>query len=119
MTLLQYQVKICVKGEQTMQCVSLESYTRRQGARAGDTLVDDIAYFARVSNPTSQISGLENDRLIKYLIKHRHWSPFEMAHVTLKLDTTRDISRQVCRHSSFRFQEFSQRYSATETTGDR
>ena len=102
-----------------MQHVTLESYTRRQGARAGDTLVDDIAYFARVSNPTSQISGLNNQGLINYLIRHKHWSPFEMAHLTLKLDTTRDISRQVCRHRSFSFQEFSQRYSATETYGDR
>ena len=102
-----------------MQHVTLESYTRRQGARAGDTLVDDIAYFARVSNPTSQISGLNNQGLINYLIRHKHWSPFEMAHLTLKLDTTRDISRQVCRHRSFAFQEFSQRYSATETNGDR
>ena len=102
-----------------MQHVTLESYTRRQGARAGDTLVDDIAYFARVSNPTSQISGLNNQGLINYLIRHKHWSPFEMAHLTLKLDTTRDISRQVCRHRSFAFQEFSQRYSATETNGER
>ena len=102
-----------------MQHVTLESYTRRQGARAGDTLVDDIAYYARVSNPTSQISGLNHQGLINYLIRHKHWSPFEMAHLTLKLDTTRDISRQVCRHRSFAFQEFSQRYSATETNGER
>lgn len=102
-----------------MQHVTLESYSRRQNSKAGDTLVDDIAYFARVSNPTSQISGLNNQGLINYLIRHKHWSPFEMASICCQVDTTRDISRQMCRHSSFRFQEFSQRYSATETNGDR
>ena len=102
-----------------MQYVTLESYSRRQNSKAGDTLMDDIAYFARVSNPSSQISGLKSQGLIDYLIRHKHWSPFEMAHLTLKLDTTRDISRQVCRHRSFAFQEFSQRYSATETNGER
>ena len=119
MTPRYYRVKICVEGEQTMQYVTLESYSRRQNSKAGDTLVDDIAYFARVSNPTSQISGLNNQGLINYLIRHKHWSPFEMVHLTLKIDTTRDVSRQVCRHRSFAFQEFSQRYAATETNGDR
>ena len=101
-----------------MQAVTLESYSRRQNTKAGDTLIDDIAYFARVSNPSSQISSLNSPGLINYLIRHKHWSPFEMAHITLHIDTTRDISRQLCRHSSFSFQEFSQRYSATETTGE-
>ena len=102
-----------------MQTVSLESYSRRHAAPAGSSLINDIAYFARVSNPTSQISALNDEKLIKYLLRHKHFSPFEMSHITLQMDTTRDISRQVCRHSSFRFQEFSQRYSATETNGDR
>ena len=101
-----------------MQAVSLESYSRRQNSKAGDTLIDDIAYFARVSNPSSQISGLKSRGLIDYLIRHKHWSPFEMANITLHIDTTRDISRQLCRHRSFSMQEFSQRYSATETTGE-
>ena len=102
-----------------MQSVSLESYSRRQNAPAGSSLVNDIAYFARVSNPTSQISALNDEGLINYLIRHKHWSPFEMAHITLQIDTTRDVARQAIRHRSFSFQEFSQRYSATETNGDR
>ena len=98
-----------------MQTVILESYSRRQNAKAGETIADDVCYFARVSNPISQISSLKNQGLIDYLIRHKHWSPFEMAHITLKIDTTRDISRQVLRHRTFAYQEFSQRYSATET----
>lgn len=95
--------------------VSLESYTRRVGAIPGTNLGDDICYFARVSNPVSQINNLNNDRLINYLIKHKHWSPFEMVYATLGIDTTRDIARQILRHRSFSFQEFSQRYSVTST----
>ncbi len=102
-----------------MQSVSLESYSRRHAAPAGSSLINDIAYFARVSNPTSQVSALNDEKLIKYLLRHKHFSPFEMAHITLQLDTTRDVARQALRHSSFRFQEFSQRYSATETNGER
>ena len=115
MTPRYYRVKICVEGEQTMQYVTLESYSRRHNAPAGSSLINDIAYFARVSNPTSQISALNDEGLIKYLIRHKHWSPFQMANITIQADTTRDISRQMLRHSSFSFQEFSQRYSATET----
>jgi thymidylate synthase ThyX len=102
-----------------MQTVSLESYSRRHAAPAGSSLINDIAYFARVSNPTSQISALNDEKLIKYLIRHRHWSPFEMAHITILAETSRDVARQMLRHRSFSFQEFSQRYSATETNGDR
>ena len=99
--------------------VTLESYSQRQNHRAGDTLLDDIAYFARVSNPTSQISGLNNPGLINYLIRNKHWSPFEMAHACLCIETSRAVSRQILRHGSFKYQEFSQRYSATETNTDR
>ena len=74
--------------------VTLESYSQRQNHRAGNTLLDDIAYFARVSNPTSQISGLNNPGLISYLIRNKHWSPFEMAHACLCIETTRAVSRQ-------------------------
>lgn len=102
-----------------MQTVSLESYSRRHAAPAGSSLINDIAYFARVSNPTSQISALNDEKLIKYLIRHRHWSPFEMSHITILAETSRDVARQMLRHRSFSFQEFSQRYSATETNGDR
>jgi thymidylate synthase (FAD) len=75
------------------------------------TLEDQIAYCARVSNPTSQENALNNDKLIRYLIQHKHWSPFEMVNICLEIETTRDIARQLLRHRSFSFQEFSQRYS--------
>ena len=75
------------------------------------TLEDQIAYCARVSNPTSQANGLNNDKLIRYLIQHKHWSPFEMVNICLEIETTRDIARQLLRHRSFSFQEFSQRYA--------
>ena len=70
-----------------------------------------IAYTARVSNPSNQNNPDTAPRLLKYLIKHQHWSPFEMVHMTLEIKTTRDISRQILRHRSFSFQEFSQRYA--------
>jgi len=73
-----------------------------------------IAYTARVSNPTNQNNSETAPRLLKYLIKHQHWSPFEMVHMTLEIKTTRDISRQILRHRSFSFQEFSQRYAESE-----
>jgi thymidylate synthase (FAD) len=74
-------------------------------------ILDLIAYCARVSNPSNQNNTETTDRLIAYLIKHKHWSPFEMADVTLEITTTRDIARQMLRHRSFSFQEFSQRYA--------
>lgn len=72
---------------------------------------EQIVYMARVSNPSSQAVGKNNSRLIKYLIKHNHWSPFEMCTVQLEITTTRAIAAQILRHRSFSFQEFSQRYS--------
>jgi thymidylate synthase (FAD) len=69
-----------------------------------------IAMMARVSNPENQDSA-EYERLIRYLIKHKHWSPFEMVNVCVSIETTRDIGRQILRHRSFTFQEFSQRYA--------
>ena len=72
---------------------------------------DLIAFCARVSNPSNQLNTETNERLINYLIKHKHWSPFEMANVCLEIETTRDIARQILRHRSFTFQEFSQRYA--------
>ena len=69
-----------------------------------------IAYCARVSNPDNQ-DNPDSERLIKYLIKHQHWSPFEMAHVVMEINTTRAIAAQILRHRSFSFQEFSQRYA--------
>ena len=77
-----------------------------------------IAFCAKVSNPTAQINNDTSERLIKYLIKHQHWSPLEMVNATLEIDTTRDIAHQVVRHRSFAFQEFSQRYADPASMGD-
>jgi thymidylate synthase (FAD) len=70
-----------------------------------------IAYCARVSNPSNQLNTDTSEKLIKYLIKHQHWSPLEMVSACLEITTTRDIARQILRHRSFSFQEFSQRYA--------
>jgi len=76
-----------------------------------ESLQDIIAYAARVSNPSNQLNTDTNDKLIKYLIDNDHWSPLEMVGATLEIITTRDIARQILRHRSFSFQEFSQRYA--------
>ena len=76
-----------------------------------DTPTDLVAYCARVSNPSNQFNSETSEKLIKYLIKHQHWSPLEMATMCLEIETTRDIARQILRHRSFSFQEFSQRYA--------
>lgn len=73
-----------------------------------------IAYTARVSNPSNQNNTETAGKLVKYLIREAHWSPFEMVHMTVEIKTTRDISRQILRHRSFSFQEFSQRYAVSE-----
>lgn len=70
-----------------------------------------VAYCARVSNPANQLNAETSENLIKYLIKHQHWSPLEMASACIEIETTRDIARQILRHRSFSFQEFSQRYA--------
>lgn len=70
-----------------------------------------IAFCARVSNPTNQMNMSTSDKLIRYLVKHKHWSPLEMVSLCLEIETTRDIARQILRHRSFSFQEFSQRYA--------
>lgn len=78
-----------------------------------------IAYCARVSNPANQYNP-DSTKLLKYLVKHKHWSPFEMVSLTMEINTTRDIARQILRHRSFSFQEFSQRYaSVTEMSEPR
>jgi thymidylate synthase (FAD) len=74
-------------------------------------LQDLVAYCARVSNPSNQSNSETSERLIKYLIKHKHWSPLEMVSACIEVETTRDIARQLLRHRSFSFQEFSQRYA--------
>ena len=70
-----------------------------------------VAYCARVSNPSNQLNAETNEKLVKYLIKHQHWSPLEMVSACLEINTTRDIAHQIVRHRSFSFQEFSQRYA--------
>ena len=72
---------------------------------------DLVAYCARVSNPSNQLNTETNEKLLKYLIREKHWSPFEMVSLCLEITTTRDIARQILRHRSFSFQEFSQRYA--------
>ena len=82
-----------------------------------ETAEQFIAYAAKVSNPGNQINNETATRLMQYLIKNKHWSPFEMAHMVIEIKTTRDIARQILRHRSFSFQEFSQRYADATDLG--
>lgn len=82
-----------------------------------NTIGDFVAYTARVSNPANQMNSETAPKLLRYLAKHKHWSPFEMAHVVMEIETTRDIARQILRHRSFSFQEFSQRYADVASLG--
>jgi thymidylate synthase (FAD) len=90
--------------------VKLISYSQANG----QTMEETIAYCARVSNPAHQELSKNNLKLIQYLIKNKHWSPFEMVSICLEIETTRDIARQILRHRSFSFQEFSQRYAVAD-----
>jgi len=90
--------------------VRLVSYSKSDTIDLDD-VKDLIAYCAKVSNPSGQMNMEKADKLLAYLIKHQHWSPFEMASACLEIETTRDIARQMLRHRSFSFQEFSQRYA--------
>ena len=83
-----------------------------------DNIQDLIAYCARVSNPKNQANTKTTPKLLEYLIEHKHWSPFEMASATIEVNTTRDIARQLLRHRSFSFQEFSQRYADIRDLGE-
>ena len=91
--------------------VSYSKATPEFEAEGLTDLQELIAFCAKVSNPAAQINTETSERLIKYLIKHQHWSPLEMVSVCLEIETTRDIARQLIRHRSFSFQEFSQRYA--------
>lgn len=94
--------------------VSLISYSKPSKELVSEGLYDIqelVAYCARVSNPTNQLNLESSEKLIKYLVKHQHWSPLEMVSACLEITTTRDIARQILRHRSFSFQEFSQRYA--------
>lgn len=87
-------------------------------AQGLDNIQDLIAYAARVSNPANQANTKTTPKLLDYLIKHKHWSPFEMASACIEIETTRDIARQLLRHRSFSFQEFSQRYADIRDLND-
>jgi len=89
--------------------VKLISYS--QSPEYNESAQDLVAYCARVSNPNNQNNKETSEKLLKYLAKHKHWSPFEMVSACLEIETTRDIARQLLRHRSFSFQEFSQRYA--------
>jgi thymidylate synthase (FAD) len=97
--------------EKVLMSVSLVGMTQPSAATGCHTANELIAYTARVSNPDNQNNPKTASKLLGYLIKHEHWSPFEMVSVTMEITTTRDISRQIIRHRSFSFQEFSQRYA--------
>ena len=81
-------------------------------------ITEMVAYCARVSNPSNQLNTETSEKLIRYLIKHQHWSPLEMVNVCLEINTTRDIAHQIVRHRSFSFQEFSQRYANPQDMDD-
>ena len=99
--------------------VKLHSYSQPAGEIEGlETVQDLIAHAARVSNPSNQLNTETSERLLNYLAKHAHWSPFEMASACLEIETTRDIARQIIRHRSFAFQEFSQRYADPAEFGE-
>jgi len=94
-----------------MSKVNLVGLTKPSGITGCSTAEELVAYAARVSNPENQDHHESSPRLLRYLIKHGHWSPFEMVSITMEITTTRDIARQMLRHRSFSFQEFSQRYA--------
>jgi thymidylate synthase (FAD) len=97
--------------------VSLVSYSQPSAELQAQGIVNAqelVAYCARVSNPSNQTNTETSEKLIRYLIKHGHWSPLEMVSACLEIETTRDIARQILRHRSFSFQEFSQRYAVAD-----
>ena len=103
--------------------VKLVSYSKAtddfvQEGMSEDNLLDLVAFCARVSNPSNQMNSETSEKLVKYLIKHKHWSPLEMVNACLEIDTTRDIAHQIVRHRSFAFQEFSQRYANPKEMGE-
>lgn len=99
--------------------VSLVGMTKPSVASGCHTANELIAYTARVSNPANQNNTETAPKLLRYLIRENHWSPFEMVSLTMEIKTTRDISRQIIRHRSFSFQEFSQRYAVSENFVER
>ena len=94
-----------------VRLVSYSKSTDEFASQGIEDALDLVAFCARVSNPTNQFNTETSERLIKYLMKHQHWSPLEMVSACMEIETTRDIARQILRHRSFSFQEFSQRYA--------
>jgi thymidylate synthase (FAD) len=100
--------------------IELKSYSKPvnsesdTGSESNTSLLDLVAYYARVSNPANQNNTETNEKLVSYLIQHEHWSPLEMVSICLEIETTRDIARQILRHRSFSFQEYSQRYAVAD-----
>lgn len=97
-----------------MSRVSLVGMTKPSSITGCNTAEQLVAYAARVSNPENQNNTKTAPKLLKYLIREGHWSPFEIVHITMEIVTTRDIARQILRHRSFSFQEFSQRYAEVQ-----
>jgi thymidylate synthase (FAD) len=99
-----------------VQLISYSKYNTNNNGKTNEskTIEDLVAYCARVSNSQNQNNTETNEKLIQYLIKNNHWSPYEMVNIYLEIETTRDIVRQILRHRSFSFQEFSQRYAVAD-----
>ena len=102
----------------SVKLVCYSKATKEFEAEGLENLQDLIAICAKVSNPSAQINKETSEKLIKFLIKHNHWSPLEMVNATLEIETTRDIVHQIVRHRSFAFQEFSQRYAEPKEMGE-
>jgi len=94
-----------------VKLISYSKPTEEMSTLGMNNMQDLVAYCARVSNPSNQLNTETNEKLIAYLLKHKHFSPLEMSSVCMEIETTRDIARQILRHRSFSFQEFSQRYA--------
>ena len=102
----------------TVKLISFQQPTEYLSKEGIKDALGLVAYCARVSNPSNQLNSETNEKLVKYLIKHQHWSPLEMVSACLEINTTRDIAHQIVRHRSFSFQEFSQRYANPKEMGD-
>jgi thymidylate synthase (FAD) len=98
--------------------ISYSQPTEEMLAEGLENAQDLIAFCARVSNPTNQYNSETSEKLLNYLAKHSHWSPFELVNICIEINTTRDIARQLLRHRSFTFQEFSQRYADPADLGE-
>ena len=103
-----------IKGRDLYYKMSVKLVSYSKPVDEAQSMQDLVAYCARVSNPANQNNTQTNEKLIRYLMKNNHWSPLEMVSVCLEIETTRDIARQILRHRSFSFQEFSQRYAVAD-----